>query len=229
MNKPLRVLLIDTNKDLLSFNKDIMAKEGYQVTTCNNPLEALKIALTELPKIIITELIMPEMDGIELCSSLRENNCLADTAIVFYTERNDDYSQIAALNAGADDYIIKPVRGRLLLARIKVLLKRDRVIEVKSEIIKEGLQINKEEYLVYKDGIKIIFPRKEFEIIHLLSKTPKKIVTREELSNLVWGYEIEKENRTLDVHMRKIRKKLGNEYIKTIRGVGYLLNTELQV
>ena len=155
---------------------------------------------------------------------LRNEKSLADTLMVFHTERNEDYSQIAAFNAGADDYIIKPVKPRVLVSRLKALLKRHTTYtdaSVKKEV--SGLTIDRERYLIFRDGEEIVLPRKEFELLALLSTSPRKVFTRKEISQLIWGYEIFSKNRTIDVHIRKLREKLGEKYIKTIKGIGYSL------
>jgi len=225
MKKKLRVLIVDKDKEQLVALNGILEPADFIVTQCTSTEEALKIATKAPPDLIITELLMPTMDGIEFCLELRMMKELDETSIVFYTERNDDYSHITALNSGADDYIIKPTRPRLFLKKIGALLKRHKKLDhTTNQPIPNGLVINKEEYLVYKDGKRLILPRKEFELLYLLSQNPQKVVTREEIVKLIWGYEMSPDNRTLDVHVRKIRKKLGGNYIKTIRGIGYILS-----
>ena len=225
MKKKLRVLIIDKVKEQLAALNEILVPAEYETIQSTSTEEALKIAANVLPDLIITELLMPGMDGIEFCLELRMIKELDETSIVFYTERNDDYSHITALNSGADDYIIKPTRPRLFLKKIGAILKRHKMLDhTINQPIPNGLVINKEEYLVYNDGKRLVLPRKEFELLYLLSQTPQKVVTREEIVKLIWGYEMSPDNRTLDVHVRKIRKKLGGNYIKTIRGVGYILS-----
>lgn len=230
MKHKVKVLLIDTDEEVISKLTELLKQENYSVISSSGSKEAIEIALKELPNLIIMEILLPEMDGIELCMELRLLEEMDKTLIAFYSSRNDDYSQIAALNAGADDYIVKPVKPRVLIKRINAILKRQRIYEEFEEIVNDnGLRINKEEYMVYRGDEKIFLPRKEFELLYLLSQSPQKIVTREEISKEIWGYEMATENRTLDVHVRKIRKKLGGDYIKTIRGVGYILNVELPI
>jgi two-component system alkaline phosphatase synthesis response regulator PhoP len=199
-----------------------LKSEGFQVFSSSNSREAIQIAKEQHPHLILLDLIMPELDGIDICLELRQDENLKNTLIVFYTATNEDYSQIAAFNAGADDYIIKPVKIRVLVSRLKALLKRHLVYNdssIKKEVA--GLLIDRERYLILKDGEEIILPRKEFELLSLLSTSPRKVFTRKEISQLIWGYEILGRNRTIDVHIRKLREKLGNQYIKTIKGVGY--------
>ncbi len=220
-----KILLIDKDEELLATASANLTAEGYQVLICNNSKQAIQLAKEEVPHLIIMELEMPEMDGIEICTELKLIPELCSTIIVFYTQRSEEYSQVTAFNAGADDYIIKHVKARVLASRIKALLKRHAVFsEILNSLNEEGLIIDRESYLIYKDGVKIILPRKEFELLSLLYSSPKKVFTRKEISQLIWGYEIFAKNRTIDVHIRKIREKLGDKYIKTIKGIGYRLD-----
>ena len=220
-----KILLIDKDEELLATSSANLSAEGYLVLTCSNSKQAIQLAREEVPHLIILELEMPEMDGIEICTELKLIPELASTIIVFYTQRSEEYSQVTAFNAGADDYIIKHVKARVLASRIKALLKRHTVFsELLNSLPEEGLIIDRESYLIYKDGVKIILPRKEFELLSLLYSSPQKVFTRKEISQLIWGYEIFAKNRTIDVHIRKIREKLGDKYIKTIKGIGYRLD-----
>ncbi len=219
-----KILLIDTNIELLSAVELALKAEGFQILTASNSNEAISIAKKEYPHMIVVDLLMPELDGIDICLELRQDENLKNALIIFHTEVNEDYSQIAAFNAGADDYIIKPVKIRVLLSRLKALLKRHVVYNepsVKTNLT--GLFIDRERYMIFKDGEEIILPRKEFELLSLLSTSPRKVFTRKQISELIWGYEIFARNRTIDVHIRKLREKLGNKYIKTIKGIGYSL------
>jgi two-component system, OmpR family, alkaline phosphatase synthesis response regulator PhoP len=220
----LTILLIDTNVEMLANIEAALKAEGFKVFVSSNSHQAIELAKQEHPNLILVDLLMPELDGIDICLELRQDEKLKNTLIVFHTETNEDYSQIAAFNAGADDYIIKPVKTRVLVSRLKALLKRYIVYNQPSEK-KEvaGLTIDRERYLIFKDGEEIILPRKEFELLSLLSTSPRKVFTRKEISQLIWGYEIFARNRTIDVHIRKLREKLGNKYIKTIKGIGYSL------
>ena len=230
MSKKRIILLVDNDNEILTLMSEVLRMAGYSVINCSDSTEAIDVAYKIVPHLIIMELVMLQMDGIELCSELRKLKELEETFIVFYTERNEDYAQIAALNAGADDYIIKPSKSRVMVKRIDALIKRSRVLDKQAVDIKpKGLTINKDEYIVYRDGEKLLFPRKQFELIYYLAKQNQKLVTRDELYFNVWGQAIEKDKRTLDVHIRRIRKILGEGYIITIRGVGYVLNMEATV
>lgn len=220
----LRILLIDTDLEMLSTIEPALKSEGFKVLSSCNSKEAILICKKELPHLVLVDLLMPELDGIDICLELRQDENLKNVLIVFHTETAEDYSQIAAFNAGADDYIVKPVKIRVLVSRLKALLKRHIVYNepsIKKEIA--GLLIDRERYLILKDGEEIVLPRKEFELLSLLFASPRKVFTRKEISQLIWGYEILARNRTIDVHVRKLREKLGNKYIKTIKGIGYSL------
>lgn len=219
-----KILLIDTDLEVLATVELALKTEGFSIISSANSREAIKLAVEELPQLVLVDLLMPELDGIDICIELRHKPELENTLIVFHTERNEDYSQIAAFNAGADDYIIKPVKARVLVSRLKALLKRHNNHQV--EIDKKqltGLTIDRERYLIFLEGEEIVLPRKEFELLSLLSSSPRKVFTRKEISQLIWGYEIYSKNRTIDVHIRKLREKLGDRYIKTIKGIGYSL------
>lgn len=219
-----KILIIDTETEVLTTVETALRAEGFSVITSTNSREAIRLAENELPHLILLDLLMPELDGIDICLEIRHKPELENMLVVFHTERNEDYSQIAAFNAGADDYIIKPVKTRVLVSRLKALLKRHVAQQVESDQVKiSGLIIDRERYLVFKDGREIILPRKEFELLSLLSTSPRKVFTRKEISQLIWGYEIFAKNRTIDVHIRKLRERLGDKYIKTIKGIGYSL------
>ena len=219
-----KILVIDTDTEIISAVTTALKGEEFSVISSSNSREAIKIAEKELPQLVLVDLLMPELDGIDICIELRHNPELSNTLIVFFSERKEDYSQIAAFNAGADDYIVKPVKPRVLLSRIKALLKRHTSHQVEVEKTKmTGLAIDRERYLILKDGEEIILPKKEFELLALLYASPHKVYTRKEISESIWGYEIFSKNRTIDVHIRKLRKKLGEKYIKTIKGIGYSL------
>jgi two-component system, OmpR family, alkaline phosphatase synthesis response regulator PhoP len=215
-----KILIIDTEAEVLSSVVTILKAEGFSVMTCSNSREAIQLAITNAPELVLVDLLMPEMDGIDICIELRKKPELKNSLIVFHTERNEDYSQIAAFNAGADDYIIKPIKARVLISRLNALLKRHSAHNKKAKI-ETGLQVDRERYVIFKDGEEIILPRKEFELLALLIASPKKVFTRKEISSMVWGYEVFTKNRTIDVHIRKLREKLGENYIKTVKGIGY--------
>ncbi|PLX20523.1 MAG: DNA-binding response regulator [Salinivirgaceae bacterium] len=222
-----KILLVDDEVDILEFVSYNLSKEGYEVTTATNGKEAIQKAKETKPHLIILDVMMPEMDGIETCSQIREIDDLHNTIIAFLTARGEDYSQIAGFEAGGDDYITKPIKPKVLISRVKALLKRyksgdsnsssgdNNVIEI------AGLTIDREKYIVIKNDEELVLPRKEFELLSLLTSKTNKVFTRDEIYNKVWGDDIIVGDRTIDVHIRKLREKIGNELIKTIKGVGY--------
>jgi len=218
-----KILLVDDDPDILEFIAYNLEKEGYEVSTASNGVEALKKAESMVPDLILLDVMMPEMDGVETCAKIREVAELKHTRIAFLTARGEDYSQIAGFEAGGDDYILKPVKPRVLVSRIKALLRRTGGTEEKQEP-ENGLKIDRERYEVSKDGERISLPRKEFELLALLMSKAGKVFTREVILTTVWGEEVVVGDRTIDVHIRKLREKLGSEYIKTIKGVGYKYN-----
>jgi two-component system alkaline phosphatase synthesis response regulator PhoP len=196
---------------------------GFECSLMNDADLALKEIAVIKPHLVLMDLVMPVFDGIDICIELRKISDLNNLLIVFYSERAEDYSQIAAFNAGADDYIIRPVKSRVLVTRLKAILKRYATSGSDPLSPKPGLLIDRERYLITMDGEEIILPRKEFELLALLFSSPRKVFTRKEISQLIWGYEFFSRNRTIDVHIRKLREKLGEKYIKTIKGIGYSL------
>lgn len=224
-----KILLVDDEVDILEFISYNLEKEGYKVFTAKNGAEAIKVAEKTLPDLIILDVMMPEMDGIAACEELRRIPSLQDTMIAFLTARGEDYSQIAGFEAGADDYITKPVRPKVLVSRVKALLKRTSgaatpqptIIESGHTVAVGNLIIDKERYLIIKDGQEMILPRKEFELLSLLVSKPGKVFTREEIYFSVWGDSVVVGDRTIDVHIRKLREKIGNDFIKTLKGIGY--------
>ncbi|WP_430810572.1 MULTISPECIES: response regulator transcription factor [unclassified Carboxylicivirga] len=222
-----KVLLVDDEPDILEFISYNMRKEGFNVLTANNGQEAIELAKTEKPELIVLDVMMPEMDGIETCEELKKFPDLQNTIIAFLTARGEDYSQIAGFDAGADDYITKPIKPKVFISRVKALLKRYRSEEVSTlddqpDTVNIGnLVIDRERYLVINSGSELVLPKKEFELLLLLASKPHKVFTREQIYNEVWGENIIVGDRTIDVHIRKLREKLGSEYIKTIKGVGY--------
>lgn len=222
-----KVLLVDDELDILEFLSYNLQKEGYEVYTAKNGVEALKIAEKEVPHLIILDVMMPEMDGIAACEELRKIPSLNSTVIAFLTARGEDYSQIAGFEAGADDYITKPVRPKVLVSRVKALLKRTGEATQPVEVVDTNtvtignLLIDKERYLIRIGDNEMILPRKEFELLSLLVSKPGKVFTREEIYFSVWGENVVVGDRTIDVHIRKLREKIGNEHIKTLKGIGY--------
>lgn len=221
-NDQYRILLADDEPDVLEFLGYNLRKEGYQVHSCNNGKEAIELAAYILPHLIILDVMMPSMDGIEACREIRQLPYLENAIIIFLTARGEDYSQIAGFDAGADDYITKPIKPRVLISRVKALLRRYREKESNSTVLKVGsLMIDKEKYKVVKDDEEIVLPKKEFELLLVLASKPNKVFSRDEIFSKVWGNDVIVGDRTIDVHVRKIREKIGVENIKTIKGVGY--------
>lgn len=221
-NNAYKILLVDDEQDILDFLSYNLKKEGFQVYSALNGKDAVAIAKKETPHLIILDVMMPEMDGIDTCRELREVEGLKDVLIAFLSARNEDYSQIAGFEVGADDYITKPIKPRVLISRIKALLRRYAPEQQKqAEVDLGGIKIDKEKYVVYKDNVEINFPKKEFKLLSLLASKPGKVFTREYILEQVWGDEVVVGDRTIDVHVRKLREKLGDDYIKTIKGIGY--------
>lgn len=223
-----KILLVDDEIDILEFISYNLAKEGYKVYTAKNGVEAIKIAEKKLPHLIILDVMMPEMDGIAACEELRKIPSLKNTVIAFLTARGEDYSQIAGFEAGADDYITKPIRPKVLVSRVKALLKRTgeatqttAVVQDSNTVTLGNLLIDKERYLIQLGEEEMILPRKEFELLSLLVSKPGKVFTREEIYYSVWGDNVVVGDRTIDVHIRKLREKIGNDRIKTLKGIGY--------
>jgi two-component system alkaline phosphatase synthesis response regulator PhoP len=217
-----KILLVDDDPDILEIVGYNLKKEGYQVLSADNGRDAIEIAVKEIPDLIILDVMMPGKDGVETCIDLKEIPALNNTVIVFLTARNEDYSHIAGLDAGADDYIPKPIKPRVLVAKIKALLRRNTssVAETEAPSI-GGIVLDRDKYLITKDGVQIDFPRKEFELLALLLSKPGNVCTREHILSSIWGDEVIVGDRTIDVHIRKLREKLGDKIIKTIKGVGY--------
>ena len=220
-----KILIVDDEKDIIEFLKYNFEKEGFKVFTARNGNEGKQVAKKEKPDLIILDIMMPGMDGVELCQDLRALPEFEDTLIIFLTARGEDYSQIAGFEVGADDYITKPVRPRVLIARVKALLKRkSRTFMADNKIELEGLVIDVDKREVIVDGAAIHIPKIEFDLLVLLVSYPGKIFSREEIYAKVWGNEVFVSDRTLDVHIRKLREKIGKQHIKTIKGVGYGFN-----
>lgn len=219
----IRILLVDDEPDILEILKYNLTSEGYQVSTAKNGIEGVEKAKKKKPHLIILDVMMPEMDGIEACEKIRNTEGLKDTIITFLTARGEDYSQVAGFDAGADDYITKPVKPKVLMSKVKALLRRLKESdEPQLDIVKVGnIVINREEYKVVNKGKEIILPRKEFELLSLLTSKPDKVFKREVILDKVWGQEVVVGGRTIDVHIRKLREKIGDHHFKTVKGVGY--------
>ena len=220
--KDITILLVDDEPDILEIVGYNLSAEGYNVITADNGVKAVKIAKKKKPQLIILDVMMPEMDGIEACEQIRKIPELSETIITFLTARGEDYSQMAGFDAGADDYITKPIKPKVLVSKVKSLLRRFKEHEESSTILTIGdLIINREEYKIIKNEEEIILPRKEFELLSLLTSKPGRVFTREEILNRVWGNEVVVGGRTIDVHIRKLREKIGDDSFTTIKGVGY--------
>lgn len=220
--KAYKILLVDDENDILDFLSYTLRKENFEVYTAIDGKQGVEKALEVTPHLILLDVMMPNMDGIATCEELRKYDALKNTIIAFLTARGEDYSQIAGFDAGGDDYITKPIRPKVLVSRINALLKRH------SSVNNDGthtpipsITIDRERFVVYQDGHEVLLPKKEFELLTLLYSKPEKVFLREEIYTAVWGNEIVVGERTIDVHIRKLREKLGDKHIKTIKGVGY--------
>jgi two-component system alkaline phosphatase synthesis response regulator PhoP len=216
------ILLVDDDSDILEFLSYNLQKEGYRVHTASNGKEGVLKAKNLQPSLVLLDLMMPEMDGIEACQLIRDDNTIVQPIIAFLTSRSEDYSQIAALDAGADDYITKPVRPRLLLSKVGSLLRREKAH--KTEVQESKIKIDRERFLIELNDQELILPKKEFEILELLASKPGRVFNRDQILSTLWGDGTIVGERTIDVHIRKLREKLGNDYIRTVKGIGYTFN-----
>jgi len=225
--KNIKILLVDDEPDILEIVRYNLRNEGYQIFTASNGIEAIKSAKKITPHLILLDVMMPGMDGIEACEKIRGTQGLEDVIIAFFTARGEDYSQVAGFEAGADDYITKPVKPKVLVSKVKSLLRRLKNATSENEnIVKIGdITINKDEYFVQKGTQKISLPRKEFELLVLLTSKPGKVFKREVILETVWGNDVVVGGRTIDVHIRKLREKIGDQCFKTVKGVGYKFNS----
>ena len=217
----IKILLVDDEPDIIEILTYNLNKEGYQVFSASNGKEALVQAIKIIPHLIILDVMMPVMDGIEACENLRKDNRFEDTIIMFLSARSEDYSHVAAFDVGADDYVNKPIKPKVLNSKVSALLRRFTKNETNTNIVNGDLTINLDEYKVILKGEKMSFPRKEFELLRLLASKPDKVFKREKIMEAVWGNDVVVGDRTIDVHIRKLREKMGNTYFKTIKGVGY--------
>ena len=217
------ILLVDDEPDILEIVGYNLSQEGYRVHTAENGAEGIEKAKMHRPHLIILDVMMPVMDGMEACETLRKVPELSETVITFLTARGEDYAQVAGFEAGADDYITKPIKPKVLLSKVKSLLRRFKESNGESEevITMGSLQINREKYLIVNDGIDIVLPRKEFELLALLASKPGKVFKRQDILDFVWGNDVVVGDRTIDVHIRKLREKIGDHRFKTVKGVGY--------
>ena len=221
--KDIRILLVDDEPDILEIVGYNLTQEGYKISTASNGRQAVSKAKSELPHLIIMDVMMPDMDGMEATEAIRKIPELQNVIIAFLTARGEDYSQVAGFEAGADDYITKPIKPKVLVSKIKALLRRlKESTEAESDtLFVSGIEINREAYKIIKDNTEIILPRKEFELFYLLASKPGKVFKREEILDKVWGNDVVVGGRTIDVHIRKLREKLGDDLFKTIKGIGY--------
>ena len=219
----IKILCVDDEPDILEILKYNLSNEGYNVSTAADGKSAIKIAYNISPNLIIMDIMMPKMDGIEACEKLRSDEKFNDTIIMFLTARGEDYSHVAAYDAGADDYVTKPVKPKVLVSKVKGLLRRLKKVIANdiNEIVFDDIKIDREKYKVYISNNVLNLPRKEFELLYLLASKPDKVFKREKIMEIVWGSEVVVGDRTIDVHIRKLREKVGDKYFKTIKGVGY--------
>ena len=222
-----KILVVDDEKDILEILRYNLDKEGYEIQTTSDGTSAVEIANTFIPDVVLLDIMMPGLDGVETCRLMRENPKLVETHIIFLTARAEEYSEVAAFEVGADDYITKPIKPRALISRIKALYKRAKKKRNIDPVIRTGnLVIDKSSYLVKRDGVEVSLPKKEFELLFFLAQNPNKVYNRDELLNKVWGTDVYVLARTVDVHIRKVREKIGENYISTVKGVGYKFSQE---
>ncbi len=221
--KDIKILMVDDEPDILEIVKYNLSSVGYQVFTAKDGVEGVEKAKKKNPHLIILDVMMPKMDGIEACEIIRRTPGLENTIITFLTARGEDYSQVAGFEAGADDYITKPIKPKVLISKVKALLRRLKEDDSNTdEIVSVGnIIINREEYKIINNGSEIFLPRKEFELLALLTSKPNKVFKREVILDKVWGNEVVVGGRTIDVHIRKLREKIGEHHFKTVKGVGY--------
>jgi two-component system alkaline phosphatase synthesis response regulator PhoP len=220
-----KILIVDDEPDILEFINYNLKREGFKVYQASSGKEAIATAIKQIPDLILLDIMLPEMDGIETCEEIRKIPSLFHTTIAFLTARSEDYSQIAGFEAGGDDYITKPIKPKVLISRIKALLKRSHApvpnYDGKSGSTSDDIYMDRERFIVVKKGKELELPKKEFELLNLLLSKPGKVFTREEIFHKVWGDKIIVGDRTIDVHIRKLREKIGDDYIHTVKGVGY--------
>ena len=220
--KDIKILLVDDEPDVIEIIRYNLDQEGYKLYTASNGMEALEKAKKKIPHLIIMDVMMPKMDGIEACEQLRNDIRFNDTIIMFLTARGEDYSYVAAFEAGADDYVTKPIKPKVIVSKVKALLRRLKKEEQTQEKIQIGkLVIDREQYEVTHMDKSFSMPRKEFELLYLLASNPDKVIKRDKIMEIVWGSEVVVGDRTIDVHIRKLREKVGDKYFKTVKGVGY--------
>ena len=218
----IKILLVDDEPDIVEIIRFNLERVGYQISTAYNGVEAIKVAEKEIPHLIILDIMMPGIDGIETCERLRQDSKFNDTVIMFLSARGEDYSYVAAFEAGADDYTNKPIKPKVLVSKVKGLLRRFKDVESTDTLLEfPNLRIDREKYKVTLNGEELSIPRKEFELFFLLASKPGKVFKREKIMDKIWGSDVVVGDRTIDVHIRKLREKLGDHWFKTIKGVGY--------
>ena len=222
-----KVLIVDDEEAILELLKYNLEKDGYEVETASNGQEAVETARKFLPDLVLLDIMMPVMDGVEACRRIREIPETKDTFVIFLTARSEEYSEVAAFDVGADDYITKPIKPRALLSRISALFRRDSKMGAPADLIEvDGLKINRTSYTVTVNGKEISLPKKEFELLYFLAQNPNKVLSREDLLHHIWGTDVYVVERTVDVHIRKVREKIGEDYITTVKGVGYKFSVD---
>lgn len=218
----IKILLVDDEPDIVEIIRFNLERVGYQISTAYNGVDAIKVAEKEIPHLIILDIMMPGIDGIETCERLRQDSKFNDTVIMFLSARGEDYSYVAAFEAGADDYTTKPIKPKVLVSKVKGLLRRFKDVESTDTLLEfPNLRIDREKYKVTLNGEELSIPRKEFELFFLLASKPGKVFKREKIMDKIWGSDVVVGDRTIDVHIRKLREKLGDHWFKTIKGVGY--------
>jgi two-component system alkaline phosphatase synthesis response regulator PhoP len=227
MNNKNKILIVDDEPDIIELLEYNLLKEGYEVKTASNGIKAVEVAKEFAPHLILMDIMMPKMDGIEAVRKIRELPKMKDVFILFLTSRSEEYSEIAAFEVGANDFITKPIKPRALMSRISAFFRRDAKNFMETEVVQIGnLTIDRGSYTVLKDGQKIILPKKEFELLYFLSLHPNTVFNRDDLLKNIWGSDVYVVPRTIDVHIRKVREKIGEEYIRTIKGIGYKFDTD---
>ena len=222
VNKPHKVLVVDDEEPILELLKYNLEKAGYEVKTAVDGVRAVEIARKFLPELVLLDIMMPGMDGVETCRRIREIPETEKTFVIFLTARSEEYSEVAAFDVGADDYITKPIKPRALISRINAVFRRDFKMTRPANLIEvDGLTIDRTSYTVTVNGREISLPKKEFELLYYLAQHPNKVLSREDLLHHIWGTDVYVVPRTVDVHIRKVREKIGEDYITTVKGVGY--------
>ncbi len=220
--KNIKILVVDDEQDIIEILKYNLEKEGYEVATASDGIQAVKIAAKFLPDLILLDIMMPNQDGVETCRQIREMEDLKHAFIVFLTARSEEYSEVAAFEVGADDYINKPIKPRALLSRIAAMFRREvKKEQESSKVSVRDLVIDRNSYTINKGGNTIVLPKKEFELLFFLAKNPNMVFSRDDLLQNIWGSDVYVLARTVDVHIRKVREKIGDDYITTVKGVGY--------